>query len=436
MMASSGTEEKALEMAESGGNYPSAIPDDAHPENGEGPARLSIDSGVAEFANMDDDAPPAETPAEPVAVDVMGGDTEHSMLTSPAAVNRALRKKCYVIIALLVVVAGLLALIVGLVVSNNNKSSGSEEAANEAANEGAFGDDLQMGEGQGPVPTASPVSAEEVDENALRLQQTLDFLTTFDVSDPATLYNPETLKPETETPQYQAAVWISQKDQHRLSIPTSDNAVGYMFKQRYSLAVFWFAMGGSEWEWGMNWMSPSHECEWYSTLAMQAWVWWGVHCDGEPDLEDGNTDLWSKTRTVTDLGLPRKLPPSYIFIFGYSMERLSNLFLILSLTAENNMKGSFPPELQHLRYLKSLYLEQNEGVAGPIPDQYGSFEHLSDCEYNFLRLQQPSEILCYHLSLTWSCCYCSGSCVYFLGWKDPAYIRQIEEIAVLDSRGG
>ena len=40
------------------------------------------------------------------------------------------------------------------------------------------------------------------------------------------------------------------------------------------------------------------------------------------------------------------------------------------------MIGNLPSELRHLKYLKSFHSEQNEGIAGSIPEEYGEMENL------------------------------------------------------------
>ena len=47
------------------------------------------------------------------------------------------------------------------------------------------------------------------------------------------------------------------------------------------------------------------------------------------------------------------------------------------LSAKNNMIGTLPPEVHHLRYLKVLHVQQNEGIQGTIPFQYGWLKHLT-----------------------------------------------------------
>ena len=42
----------------------------------------------------------------------------------------------------------------------------------------------------------------------------------------------------------------------------------------------------------------------------------------------------------------------------------------------NNMWGSLPPELYHIRYLKALFISDNEMLSGEIPFQYGWWKFL------------------------------------------------------------
>ena len=44
--------------------------------------------------------------------------------------------------------------------------------------------------------------------------------------------------------------------------------------------------------------------------------------------------------------------------------------------AENNVLGTLPPELRNLLYIKQFHLEQNVGLTGPIPSEYGEFAHM------------------------------------------------------------
>lgn len=158
-------------------------------------------------------------------------------------------------------------------------------------------------------------------ENALRLERTLAYLTKYAVSDPATL---EPLLQSgsglfgiatNNSPQYQAALWIAQVDNYRISIPAAGVGARALeeerrFTQRYSLAVFFFATGGVDfWLWKMKFLSGRHECGWHDKFRVdrvRTEVSFGVICDGTPDFAEGAEDEWNGIRTVTGISLPRK----------------------------------------------------------------------------------------------------------------------------------
>ena len=85
-----------------------------------------------------------------------------------------------------------------------------------------------------------------------------------------------------------------------------------------------YALGGPSWWWQMDFLTGVHECDWYHIQFIYG-VYWGIHCDGEPDISmpsdgdgDGDggegedflqdeLDLWSQTRIVTHIDFPREL---------------------------------------------------------------------------------------------------------------------------------
>jgi len=202
-------------------------------------------------------------------------------------------------------------------------------------------------------------------ENELRLKQTLEYLIEVDASDPSTLApeaSMDSIFGQLEyTPQYQAALWISKYDKYRIWIPSTldenEPLSGdyYPFLQRYSLAVLFFATGGEHhWLWKVNFLRGLHECAWLDKFAIQGYqneFVFGVLCDGEPDLEEGEGEGGEDDvrRIVTGVSLPPM----------------------------NNMWGTLPPEVRHLRHLKVFHIQHNPGVTGEIPFEYGWLKHLS-----------------------------------------------------------
>ena len=201
-------------------------------------------------------------------------------------------------------------MIVGLVVSQNNNNNEPASGESNKSNETPNNEALDGMDQTTPTLDSEPASVDDTstatppdvitdpeDPNAKRLSDTIMYLIDNDISTTSSLQ-------DITSPQYQTAVWMSQQDPKPLEIPTSNN---YQFNQRYSLAVLYYALSGEGWAFDMKWLSGRHECEWYTSLFLQSgFTSFGVYCDGEPDLEDPDADIYSKQRTVTTLDFPRK----------------------------------------------------------------------------------------------------------------------------------
>ena len=53
-----------------------------------------------------------------------------------------------------------------------------------------------------------------------------------------------------------------------------------------------------------------------------------------------------------------------------------NIYLLVP----NNMIGTIPAELRHLRHLKLLHMNGDKGISGRIPFQLETLNELDDCE--------------------------------------------------------
>eukprot|EP00581_Thalassiosira_minuscula_P020017 CAMPEP_0183714332 /NCGR_PEP_ID=MMETSP0737-20130205/8879_1 /TAXON_ID=385413 /ORGANISM="Thalassiosira miniscula, Strain CCMP1093" /LENGTH=721 /DNA_ID=CAMNT_0025943239 /DNA_START=156 /DNA_END=2321 /DNA_ORIENTATION=- len=202
---------------------------------------------------------------------------------------------------------------------------------------------------------------EKTKENQERFQKTLEYLNHYAVSHPSTLTDDGGygLLEMYYSPQYSAALWISKYDSYRIPIPSIRSYHSwreeYPFLQRYALAVLYFATHGPDfWRLKMFFLNGRHECGWVNKFEDQ---YYGVYCGGDPDYDDGEVDVWEGNRTVTGLWFP----------------------------PGNQMLGTLPPEVRHLRYLK-IFSIAGEGVLyGTIPFQYGALKNL-----NYLRLADTS----------------------------------------------
>jgi len=221
----------------------------------------------------------------------------------------------------------------------------------------------------------------DVEENEARMRRTLEFLISTGASESSTLGYDETdasattgeegeaeltaMTDGTYTPQYAAALWMAKYDALLLDIPSTSSTSSsstssstttaeeegseyyyYPFLQRYTLAVLYFALSGPQgWIHKVNFLSPYHECSWFDSFLIDAGGQgmaissYGLICDGTttPNNDD-------PLMAVTDV----RLPPM------------------------NNMSGSIPIEIRHLRYVKWLQIEKNINVTGTIPHELGT----------------------------------------------------------------
>jgi hypothetical protein len=148
----------------------------------------------------------------------------------------------------------LVALVTGVTVSQvrhkstKSSSSAAENADNPAGAPDDNGDD----------------NARDDDEAGLdlpRLQLVQDFLSE-KITPLATLK-------DITTPQYMAAKWIADQDDYGIDIPDDPTNVddSYDFVQRYVMAVFYYALGGDEWQDDYGFLSPTPVCDWNEPLS-------------------------------------------------------------------------------------------------------------------------------------------------------------------------
>ncbi len=145
---------------------------------------------------------------------------------------------------------------------------------------------------------------------------------------------------DTSTSQYKAYGWLVESDRSSLT--------DVMLLQRYALATLYFSTAGSGWSDKSYWLSDEEECPSDNAISRN---WYGVEeCDA-----------------------------------GGMVTRL-----ILS---SQNMVGTIPPELTHLRMLKVLDVSENE-LYGVLPTQMGLFQELEILRLgsNFLDGAIPSEL--------------------------------------------
>jgi hypothetical protein len=89
------------------------------------------------------------------------------------------------------------------------------------------------------------------------------------------------------TPQYQAALWISDNDPEQLGFP-STSIDSSRFVQRYVLALLYYTWEGSNWINGLQFISESHECSWFESVKDENGERFalGVACNDDLEVEN------------------------------------------------------------------------------------------------------------------------------------------------------
>jgi hypothetical protein len=175
----------------------------------------------------------------------------------------------------------LVALVTGVTVSQvrhrNTVKSSSAAAANDsnsaATDDTADGDD----------------NARDDDEAGLdipRLQAVQDFL--------SVKITPLAKFKDITSPQYLASKWIADQDDFDMEIPDDPENVddSYDFVQRYVMAVFYYALGGDEWQDDYGFLYPSPVCDWNEAAPEDTipdgndpnFWFFGVTCDESDEI--------------------------------------------------------------------------------------------------------------------------------------------------------
>ena len=136
---------------------------------------------------------------------------------------------------------------------------------------------------------------------------------------------------DASSPQNRALRWITDEDEAAL-VETNPPRI----KQRYILAVLYFATNGDSWSNKFNWLSKDHECDWN-----------GVGYDKINDAEAEQGVFCSDDKVAVE-----------IFIIS------------------NNMSGGLPEELGGLYQVYSVSFWTNE-IKGPIPESLGRLSLLN-----------------------------------------------------------
>ena len=203
------------------------------------------------------------------------------------------------------------------------------------------------------------------------------------------------------TPQYKALNWLALEDPYTVPVDDIDH-----LKQRYALAVLYFATGGNDtWIDSFEFLSAEHECSWSGALSCGQEnsnvigendstdvVITGIHLQGN-DLVGAlpvvELSFLSDLRHL-DVGvnllsgaLPSNLPGQLTYLELYKNEFTGTLPDTYSEMVEleylrasfNHLSGTLPQNIGALTKLTNLNLEENF-LTGSFPDSIWNLSHL------------------------------------------------------------
>lgn len=150
------------------------------------------------------------------------------------------------------------------------------------------------------------------------------------------------------SPQHMAAKWIANKDGMKMSVPDhlTEPTVDLAFVERYVLAVFYFATGGPEWTYQLNFLTDNHVCTWYEAFTLET--------NDDVNLDGDYVTLGIHGCKLVD----DKLVPFTMFL------------------PNNNLSGALPEEMKFMDRLEILNLQFNKDLGGTLPSTLGKMAQL------------------------------------------------------------
>lgn len=176
------------------------------------------------------------------------------------------------------------------------------------------------------------------------------------------------------SPRNQALVWISSGEEYRFSYEEKVD--------RFALATFYAALGGTQWESNDNWFSSKSVCEWH-----------GVECDADgmvQVLAVSDNNLQGTVRALNERR-PRKYFTPYFLLtcLSFLLQLPPEIALLVHMTqfyaARNLLEGPIPEGLFTVKVIEVVDLSFN-ALTGPVPPMVGKAKQLRELDVEGNRL--------------------------------------------------
>eukprot|EP00980_Cylindrotheca_fusiformis_P028561 scaffold22611_cov153-Cylindrotheca_fusiformis.AAC.1 len=161
------------------------------------------------------------------------------------------------------------------------------------------------------------------------------------------------------SPHFRALDFLAFQDEQRLSAPSGDlrSREGYGLLTRYVMSLFFYQMGGPDWNFDLMFLSKFDTCYWFSVF--------------KPPIGQVGIICNENTNEITGFSF---IGDNLIGELPKEIAHLTTLSYIESIG--NQVKGSIPDEYQNLTNLRTLVFAWNT-MSGPIPtwiDRLGRLE--------------------------------------------------------------
>ena len=158
-----------------------------------------------------------------------------------------------------------------------------------------------------------------------------------------------------ESPQYKAALWFADFDPRNMDLQDTESV-----RNRYALAVLFYAFDGPRWAYDLNWMTSSDACEWNEIWQSTSGpVIVGAECNGES----------IHRLLLPSMNLKGSIPPEISLLTGLT---------ILDLFG-NDLIGTIPSSITKLPLLTDLILHDN-ALTGTFPSWISTMANLMNID--------------------------------------------------------